>query len=84
MPYTEYNYENAAITLFEKLGYTQVYAPDVPRDYADMLYEGQENGGEPFKEKMARLTGEISALRKQSHELEKEIRRRLGAIGYEI
>jgi type I restriction enzyme M protein len=46
--------------------------------------EEQEDDGEPFEEKMTRLTGEISELWKQSHELEDEIRRRLGAIGYEI
>jgi type I restriction enzyme R subunit len=39
MSYTEYNYENAVITLFERLGYTHVYAPDVPRDYSNVLYE---------------------------------------------
>lgn len=39
MSYTEYNYENAVITLFERLGYTHVYAPDVVRDYSDVLYE---------------------------------------------
>ena len=46
--------------------------------------EEQEDDGEPFDEKMARLTGEISALWKRSHELETEIRQRLGAIGFEI
>jgi type I restriction enzyme R subunit len=39
MPYTEYNYENAVIELFERLGYTHVYAPNVARDYSDVLYE---------------------------------------------
>jgi type I restriction enzyme M protein len=33
---------------------------------------------------MTRLTGELSAMFKKSHELEAEIRKRLGAIGYEI
>ena len=44
----------------------------------------QEDDGEPFEEKMARLTGELSAMFKRSHELEDEIRKRLGAIGFEI
>ena len=44
----------------------------------------QEEDGEPFEEKMARLTGELSQLFQKSHELEKEIREKLGAIGYEI
>lgn len=44
----------------------------------------QEEDGEPFEEKMTRLTGELSELFTQSHKLEDEIRRRLGAIGYEL
>lgn len=46
--------------------------------------EEVEDDGEPFEEKMARLTGELSAMFAKSHELEAEIRRKLGAIGYEI
>ena len=39
---------------------------------------------EPFEEKMARLTSELSELFDQSHKLEAEIRQKLGAIGYEM
>ncbi|MDD4135240.1 MAG: class I SAM-dependent DNA methyltransferase [Eubacteriales bacterium] len=46
--------------------------------------EDQEDDGEPFEEKMARLTGELSEMFKRSHELEDEICKRLGAIGYDI
>lgn len=46
--------------------------------------EAQEDDVEPFEEKMARLTGELSEMFKRSHELEEEIRKRLGAIGYKI
>ena len=46
--------------------------------------EEQEDDGEPFEEKMARLTGELSELFAQSHTLEDEIRQKLGAIGYAI
>ena len=46
--------------------------------------EEQEDDGEPFDDKMKRLTGELSEMFKKSHELEDEIRKRLGAIGYEI
>jgi len=46
--------------------------------------EEQEDDGEPFEEKMVRLTGELSEMFKKSHELEGEIRKRLGAIGFEI
>lgn len=46
--------------------------------------EEQEDDGEPFDEKMNRLTSELSELFEKSHELEDEIRRKLKAIGYEI
>ena len=46
--------------------------------------EEQEDDGEPFEEKMARLTSELSDMFAKSHELEDEIRRKLGAIGYEV
>lgn len=46
--------------------------------------EEQEDDGEPFEEKMARLTSELSDMFAKSHELEDEIRRKLGMIGYEI
>ncbi|MBP3871524.1 MAG: type I restriction-modification system subunit M [Faecalicoccus sp.] len=46
--------------------------------------EEQEDDGEPFEEKMARLTSELSDMFKKSHELEDEIRKKLGAIGYEV
>ena len=44
----------------------------------------QEDDGEPFEEKMARLTSELSEMFEKSHELEQEIREKLGSIGYEI
>lgn len=46
--------------------------------------EEQEDDGEPFDEKMKRLTSELSEMFAKSHELENEIREKLGAIGYEI
>ena len=46
--------------------------------------EEQKDDGEPFEEKMGRLTSELSDMFKKSHELEDEIRKKLGAIGYEI
>lgn len=44
----------------------------------------QEDDGEPFQEKMARLTGELSELFLQSADLEEEIRKQLGGIGFEV
>lgn len=46
--------------------------------------EEQEDDGEPFEEKMTRLTTELSEMFAKSHELENEIRQKLEAIGYEI
>lgn len=46
--------------------------------------EEQEDDGEPFEEKMTRLTSELSEMFARSHELENEIRQKLEAIGYEI
>jgi type I restriction enzyme M protein len=46
--------------------------------------EEQEDDGEPFEEKMVRLTGELSEMFSHSRELEDEIRKRLGALGFEI
>jgi len=46
--------------------------------------EDQEDDAEPFEEKMTRLTNELSEMFRRSHELEEEIRIRLGGIGYDI
>lgn len=50
-------------------------------------YVGIEDGpedDEPFEEKMARLTSELSEMFEKSHALEDEIRAKLGAIGYVV
>ena len=44
----------------------------------------QKDDGEPFAEKMQRLTSELSGLFEQSHQLEDEIRRQLGSIGFNL
>ncbi|WP_440285650.1 N-6 DNA methylase [Eshraghiella crossota] len=46
--------------------------------------EEKEDDGEPFEEKMTRLASELSDMFAKSHELEEEIRKKLGAIGYNI
>lgn len=46
--------------------------------------EEVEEDDEPFEEKMARLTSELSDMFKKNHKLEAEIRKNLEAIGYEI
>lgn len=46
--------------------------------------EDIEEDSEPFDEKMQRLTGDLAEMFAQSRQLEAEIRRRLGAIGFEF
>ena len=43
-----------------------------------------EDDGEPFQEKMERLTSELSDLFAQSHTLENEIRKQLARIGFTV
>ena len=43
-----------------------------------------KDDGEPFEEKMNRLTGELSEMFKESHRLEEEIRKQLASIGFEL
>ena len=43
-----------------------------------------QNDDEPFEEKMDRLTSELAEMFAKSHELEDEIRKKLGVIGYEL
>lgn len=44
----------------------------------------QEDDGEPFEEKMKRLTSELSGLFKESHCLEEEIKKQLSSIGFNL
>ena len=46
--------------------------------------EEQQDDGEPFEEKMERLTKELGELFAQSHELEAQIQKSLKAIGFEV
>jgi len=46
--------------------------------------EEAEEDDEPFDDKMTRLTGELAEMFAKSHKLEDEIKKRLGAIGYEF
>ena len=46
--------------------------------------EQEEDDGEAFEDKMQRLTSELSQMFEESNELQKEIRKSLGAIGYDI
>ncbi|PLS28626.1 type I restriction-modification system subunit M [Bifidobacterium parmae] len=44
----------------------------------------QEGDDEPFDEKMKRLTGELAKCFEESNRLQAEIKKNLGAIGYEL
>ena len=39
--FTEADYENTIIELFESMGWRHVYGPDLDRDYKDPLYEDE-------------------------------------------
>ena len=81
----------AAGTLDDVKGYVatatteQIAAQDyilTPGRYVGV--EEREADAEPFEEKMARLTAELSELFAKSRELETTIKKNLGALGYEI
>ena len=46
--------------------------------------EVQDDEGEPFEEKMITLTSQLSEMFAKRHSVEKEIKQRLGDIGYEF
>lgn len=78
-------------TLEEKRGFCAIATTEdiAKQDYVltPSRYVGneeKEEADEPFEEKMARLTSELSDMFAKSHELEDEIRKKLGAIGYEV
>jgi len=83
------NYRNG--TLEDEAGYCAVkslldiQAQDfilTPGRYVGIA--AQEDDGEPFADKMNRLTSELSGLFAESHRLEEEIKKQLGSIGYKI
>ena len=39
--FTEANYENAIIELFQEMGYHHIYAPNIERDFNSPLYEDE-------------------------------------------
>lgn len=78
-------------TLEDEKGYCAVKTLDevAKQDYilTPGRYVGiaeQEDDGEPFTEKMSRLTTELGDLFTESHRLEEEIRKQLASIGYNI
>ncbi len=39
MPFTEANYENSVVELFENMGYKHIYGPDIARDFKSHVYD---------------------------------------------
>ncbi len=72
-------------------GFCKVASIDEIREHDFILTPGRyvgieevEDDGEPFEEKMERLTSTLSMQFEKSRELEDEIRKQLGGIGYEL
>ena len=78
-------------TLEDEKGFCAVVSTDDIKAQDYILTPGRyvgiaetEDDGEPFDEKVSRITGELSKLFARSHELEDEIRKQLGSIGIEL
>lgn len=78
-------------TLEDEKGFCAVVSLDEIKKQDYILTPGRYVGiaetkddGEPFPEKMARLTAELSDLFAQSHKMEDEIRKQLKLTGYEL
>lgn len=72
-------------------GFCESATLDEVREHEYILTPGRyvglediEDDGEPFDDKMTRLTGELAEMFAKSDELEDEIRKQLGSIGYEF
>ena len=72
-------------------GYCKVASIDEIKEHDYILTPGRyvgieevEDDDEPFEEKMERLTNTLANQFKKSRELEEEIRKQLGGIGYEL
>ena len=87
---TYHNYQNDT-NYEDKLGYCKKATLEEIESNDYVLTPGRyvgteevEDDGIPFEEKMKTLTEELSNQFKQSNELDEEIKRVLGAIGYDI
>lgn len=78
-------------TLEDKKGFCAVVTTDdiakqdyilTPGRYVGI--EEQEDDGEPFEDKMKRLTSELSKMFEQSNTLQDEIKKNLASIGFEV
>ena len=76
-------------TLEEKKGLSAIASIEDIKEQDYIITPGRyvgipdaENDGEPFEEKMARLTGEIARCFEESNRLQEQIKKNLEAIGY--
>jgi type I restriction enzyme M protein len=72
-------------------GFCKAVKLDEIRKHGHILTPGRyvgaeeiEDDGEPFDEKMQKLTAELAGQFKKSRELDEEIRKNLGGLGYEL
>jgi type I restriction enzyme M protein len=86
-----HNWRDGKAEYEDALGFCKSASVEEVRQHEYILtpgrYVGIENGeddGEPFDQKMTRLTAELAEMFVKSHKLEDEIKERLGAIGYEF
>jgi type I restriction enzyme M protein len=77
--------------LKEEKGFSAIATTEVIAKHDYILTPGRyvgfkdlEDDGIPFEEKMGKLTKELDELFKESNELEKDIRKSLGEIGFEF
>ncbi|MDU6983955.1 MAG: class I SAM-dependent DNA methyltransferase [Terrisporobacter othiniensis] len=88
---TYHNYRNSDGKYEDVKGFCKVAILDEVKDNDYILTPGRyvgiedvEDDGVPFDEKMKMITSELDELFKESRNLEDEIRRNLGGIGYEF
>lgn len=76
-------------TLEEEKGFSAIASIEDIKEQDYIITPGRyvgipdaEDDGEPFEEKMARLTGEIAQCFEESNRLQEQIKKNLEAIGY--
>lgn len=88
---TYHNYRNINGNYEDIQGFCKAAKLEEVREHEYVLTPGryvgieeQEDDGVPFEEKMEELTSELGELFAKSRQLEEEIRKNLGGIGYEF
>ena len=78
-------------TLKDEAGFCAVKSLDAIKAQDYILTPGryvgiaeQEDDGEPFEEKMERLTSELAGLLQESYQLDDKIRQSLASVGFEL